>query len=366
MTDSPATILFCIDRFGDTGGTEIQLGGLIERLDRTRFDPHLCVLGLDPGDTTPANCGSLVLDVRSLGRPGTLRQAAILRNYLRRHRVRIVHSFFQDATIFSLPVARLAGVPGRLISFRDLGFWRTPRTEFLMRRTYPLATGFLANSEAVREVVCSRDALRREDIVVIPNGMDTAGIRFRDEEASPPTVVFVGNLNRRVKRPELFLEAAAALAPRFPAVRWSCIGAGRHRAELEERARELGLGESFAFLGRRTDVPALLESASIGVNCSDSEGLANAVLEYMLAGAAVVATDVGGNRELIEHDRTGLLVPTGDASALADAIARLLASPELADGLRRRARTVAEQNHGWDHCLERHQEFYSRQLRARI
>jgi glycosyltransferase involved in cell wall biosynthesis len=244
-----------------------------------------------------------------------------------------------------------------MISFRDLGFWRTPRLEFLMRNAYRFANGFLANSEAVREVVVDRDGLARDRIAVIPNGLDVTAWHFRESRV-PPKVVFVGNLNRAVKRPDLFIEAAAILAPRFPDVTWLCIGDGKNRGALEARAARRGLDRRLQFVGRQADIRPFLETATIGVNCSDSEGLANAVLEYMLAGAAVVATEVGGNREIIESEATGLLVPAGNAQALADAIARLLEQPELVDRLRHRARTAVCDRFSWSRCVKRHEALY--------
>jgi glycosyltransferase involved in cell wall biosynthesis len=107
-----------------------------------------------------------------------------------------------------------------------------------------------------------------------------------------------------------------------------------------------------------------LATAHIGVNCSDSEGSSNAVLEYMLAGCAVVATDVGGNAELIESGRTGLLVPPDDAPALADGLRRLLAGPDLAGRLRRTARAQVESTFGWDRTCRQHESMY-RDLLAR-
>jgi glycosyltransferase involved in cell wall biosynthesis len=354
--------MYVIDRFQWSGGTELQLGGLIGRLDRSRYRPHLCVLNVGHGACCPLDCGYLELDVPALARPNAVRQAQRLYRYLRENHVKIVQSFFQDATAFSIPVARAAGVPARVVSFRDLGFWRTWRSEFLMRRAYPLATGFLANSESVKNVVVTRDGISDSLVSVIPNGISFDALASDRSEPVCPRVFFVGNLNRPVKRPDLFVAAASMVARRFPHVGWSCVGDGHLRGKLEARVEALGLGGNFSFLGRRSDVPELLREATIGVNCSDSEGMPNAILEYMLAGAAVVATDVGGNCELVEHEKTGLLVPPDSPRSLASAIERFLADPGFADEVRKKAREHVVRRFSWESCVEAHQEYYERQL----
>src|SRR5256886_4183628 len=103
-----------------------------------------------------------------------------------------------------------------------------------------------------------------------------------------------------------------------------------YKRELEGYAVQLGLGERVVFAGFRLDVPEILAEVAVSVLPSLSEGLSNVLLESMAAGAPVVATRVGGNPEVVEDGETGLLVPPRDPAALAQAICRLLDSPELA------------------------------------
>lgn len=362
MTTVPVDVLYCIDSLPPTGGTEGQLAGLIERLDRARFRPHLCTIKPASQTRPLTDCHHLALNVPKLAGIRSLAAARELARYLKRHRIRIVHSFFQDATVFSLWTARWAGVPVRLGSLRDLGFWRERRIEFLMRRTYPLMSALVANSRAVKERFVQDDGLDPRRIHVIPNGVDTAAFAFHPQGPEPPTVLFLGNLNRKVKRPDLFLRAAARVAPRYPSVRWLVVGDGEFRPELETLGRELGLGERVVFSGRQIDISSFLARSAIGVNCSDSEGFSNAVLEYMLAGCVVVATAVGGNLELIRQGEDGVLVAPDDDAALAEAIGRLLADPGLAARLRAAARRRVESEYGWERCCASHQDLYRKLL----
>lgn len=351
-------ILFGIDAMA-LGGTELQLRGLIDRLDRSRFEVHLLTLRNEDAGHIPADCHHLDLAVASLASPGAVRELVRSVRYLRQHRIRIVQTFFQDATLFGGLAARLAGVPVRLVSFRDLGFWRTPAQERALRVAYRWATGFVANSAAVREHFCDEDGLRRERFTVIPNGLDVPRFPFTPPADSPRIVGALGNLNREVKRMDLFVEAAGLLQARHPDVRWEIAGDGHLRPGLEARARSLGLADRMVFHGQLPDAAAALGRWDVGVLCSDSEGFSNAVLEYMLCGCAVVATDVGGNREAIRDGENGLLVPAGDPRALAAALDRLLTEEGLGRRLADKARAVAAEHYSWAACVAAHEALYT-------
>ena len=134
------------------------------------------------------------------------------------------------------------------------------------------------------------------------------------------------------KAQHVLIEAFARMAGPAPGARLLLAGDGPLRGALEEQARRLGAGERVRFLGVRRDVPGLLAAADLFVLSSVREGLSLSLLEAMRAGRAVVATDVGGNREAVVPGATGLLVPAGDAAALAEAMAAL-----AADGAKRAA-----------------------------
>lgn len=358
---TPTKILYCIESI-DRGGTETQLVELVNRLDRERFLPHLCTLRPSGAYLGTADCPVLELGIGRLAGPGGWRAVRRLGRYIGDRGIEIVQSFFQDPTLLAMPAARMGGAPVRLVSFRDLGFWRTPLQEFLMRRAYPLATGFLANSEAVKHEVCRRDRLDPSRVKVVHNGVDKEPYPFTEHLENEIAIGIVGNLNRNVKRTDLFLRAAARVAPRHPDVRWHVVGDGNLRPALEALAAELGIADRVVFAGRIADVPAYLGKLAVGVICSDSEGLSNALLEYMLCGCAVIATAVGGNLEVVRDGQTGLLVPPGNETALAGAMSRLIEEKTTRLMLTLKARTLVEQGFSWDRCVTAHQEYYRGQL----
>ncbi|MBU1675422.1 glycosyltransferase [bacterium] len=359
---APHKILYCIESIG-RGGTEKQLVGLINRLDRELFQPQLCTLRPSSDYLNEVACPCLELNVSRLLSPGGLASVRRLARHVSTEGVAVVHSFFQDPTLVALPAARLGRVPVRLNSFRDLGFWRTPLQVFLMRRAYPLATGFMANSQAVKHHVSRKDHLDPSRIKVVYNGVDTNEYRFVEHLESEVSIGIVGNLNRRVKRTDLFLRAAARVHARHPEVVFHVIGDGELRPEYETLAAGLGISRCTVFAGRIEDVPGYLGKLAVGVICSDSEGFSNAVLEYMLRGCAVIATSVGGNLEVIHDGETGLLIPPGNVVALASAMTRLVEEKKTRLMLTLRARAVAEESFDWSGCVAEHQDHYAQELR---
>jgi glycosyltransferase involved in cell wall biosynthesis len=183
--------------------------------------------------------------------------------------------------------------------------------------------------------------------LVIPNGIDPAefaadGTRpLRAELGLPPDRVLVGAVGnlRTPKAYDVWLRAARLLKDRSP--RYAFAIAGQGSGELQQRLlalrQELGLENDVTFLGLRADVAAILRSLDVYALSSDTEGFSIACIEAMAAGAPVVSTRSGGPEEIIEDGRSGLLVPTRDPRALADAIDRVVTDAGFAAQLRSNA-----------------------------
>ena len=105
------------------------------------------------------------------------------------------------------------------------------------------------------------------------------------------------------------------------------IGDGPERKNIEQQAHHLGITPQIRYWGYQENIPAFLSKVFVGVLPSQNEGLPNAIIEYMAARLPVVATDVGGNSEVVIHNKTGLLVPFGDTKRMAEAIQFFLDNP---------------------------------------
>jgi glycosyltransferase involved in cell wall biosynthesis len=132
---------------------------------------------------------------------------------------------------------------------------------------------------------------------------------------------------------DVLLDAAARLRAAVPAAAWLVAGDGPRRGELAARTRAAGLDGTVRWLGHVDDVAGLLAEADVVVSASTAEGLGSTLLDALALGRPIVAAAAGGVPEVLAGD-AGLLVPPGDAPALAAAVARVLADPALAGALR--------------------------------
>jgi glycosyltransferase involved in cell wall biosynthesis len=358
----PVRVCFLIDRLG-LAGTETQLLGLIARLDRARVEPSLGLLdgeGERSRSLEPADCPVLRLGVRSLLRPATLRPAARLGWWLARGRVDVLQVCAPDSAYLGTLVGRLAGVRRLVQARRSLGYWMTPRDRRLDRLVRRLADATLTNCEAIRREIL-RDSTPPHKVAVIGNGIDLAPFlavpALDPDRPGPLRVGAVANL-RPVKDVSTFVRAARRLADVHPDVAVAVAGEGDQRPELEGLVGALRLSDRLTLPGAVHDVPGFLAGLRVAVLCSKSEGQSNALIEAMATGRAVVATDVGGNGELVEDGVTGLLVPPGDPDRLAEAIGRLLTDPGLAARLGTAARARVRAHHDWEAVARRFEDFY--------
>ncbi|MCP3981363.1 MAG: glycosyltransferase [bacterium] len=361
----PINVLFCIDSL-DFAGTEKQVLELIGGLDRDGFRPFLATLKPSALDPAVAACPWHEAAFRSFGNVAVVGEIAGLRRFIRRNEIDVIQTYFPDATLFGF----LAGCgSGRrrhtLASFRDLGFWRTPFKSLQLRMVYPWFDGFVANSQAVAEYYRDADGLPAEKLTVIPNGvrqLEAAECdpRLAGRRESGPVVGIVAGLNRRVKRVDLFLHAAAEVRARRDDVSFVIVGDGILREELEALAGRLGLSDAVWFAGRTDRVGPLLAGFDVSVCCSDSEGLPNAVLEAMSAGIPVVATAVGGSPELVRDGHDGLLVDPDDPEKLGAALLRLTNDDSERRALGQRAAQTVRERFSIENCVRGHERLYRR------
>ncbi len=360
----PVRVCFVIDELAPAG-TESQLLALIRHLDRRRVWPYLCLLRGDKPVSQalePDDCPILRLNVRSLHHPRTLLRAWRFLRFLHRERIDVVQTYFADSSYFGISLAWLAGVPHRVRTRNNLGHWLTPLHRRFGRLLNVLTTRTIANCEAARQALLAAEQPRPESVLVLENGVDLD--RFLDilplaahPATAEPRVGVVANL-RPVKGLDVFVRAAAEIHVRHRRAVFTVAGEGELREALERQAAAEGLAEHFMLRGSVADVPAFLADLDVAVLCSHAEGMSNALLEYMAAGRAIVATAVGAAPELIEHGIHGLLVPPGDARKLAEAIERLLIDRQLGQRLGESARRRARERYGREAMVRRFEDFY--------
>ncbi|MCG8462660.1 MAG: glycosyltransferase [Holophagales bacterium] len=240
----------------------------------------------------------------------------------------------------------------------------------LGRRTVPVAcagfvrTSFLEHMGAVAEPIRAiENGISAEDL---GDGARQRARRMFAELGVPgDSRVFgtVGRLAEQKAYPLLF--QALTRAPESPPIHLLMLGDGPLAGDLQQRVVELGLEDRVTFAGFRNDVPRLLPGLDALVFSSRFEGLPMALLEAMSAGLPTVATRVGGMPEALDDGESGLLVPAGDAEALADAMGRLAGDAELRRRLGRGARERFERDFTARAMTRRYEELYREVMAAR-
>ena len=210
---------------------------------------------------------------------------------------------------------------------------------------------------------------------VLPLGLDLdrlAGLpgelRLESREglgvgAGDVLLVFVGRVVP-IKRLDLLLEALARARESDPRLRLAVVGDGEERPQLVRRAAELGIAADVLFLGYRRELRSVFAASDVAVLSSDNEGTPVSLIEAAAAGLPAVSTDVGGVREVV-GEGTGILVPQGDATALARAIVEMAADPKLRERYGLAARKHALDSYGAQRLLADVDALY-RELIARF
>ncbi|MFK8030980.1 MAG: TIGR03088 family PEP-CTERM/XrtA system glycosyltransferase [Gammaproteobacteria bacterium] len=307
------------------GGMENGVVNLVNRMD-SRFVHHIISLT----DATEFQQRITNPDVRisTLNKkPGKdLGSYWRLWKLLRSRPVDIVHTR-NFGTVDCGLIARLAGVKTLVHSehgwdMSDLS-GGNPKYIRLRRWLAPLATRWMAVSANIRDWLEHTVGVRADKLEHIYNGVDAE--RFQpatDSRSDALRAGFVGRLED-VKNPQSMLRAMARLSDDqslLRTVELTVIGSGSLLEPLQEQARKAGLENSVRFLGPRKDVPELMQSFNVFVLSSYNEGISNTILEAMATGLPVIATDVGGNPELIVANKTGMLFSSDDDQALADCL----------------------------------------------
>ena len=367
----PRRAVHLINHLG-RGGSERQLFLTVSHLDPTLWESHVIVF--NPSHHLVYDDGLRAKGIHIWTMPkeyqGIRRRLPWVTRILRRLRPQVAHSWTVHDNAYAAVAGRLAGVPVRWGSLRG-----SPTTPALEALSAPVR--YLTFRGVQRLVVNCEDLARqgaaagipREMILVLPNSVELpspypppaslADLGINDGE---PVVGSVGNL-RLVKNHEMFVRAMAEVCRRQPKARGLIAGQPldsepAYGAKIREEIHRLALQDHLLLAGFRSDVPALLRRLAVVCLTSHSEGMPNAVLEAMAAGRPVVAVRVGGVPELVEDGANGLLVEPGDHQAMAEAVLRLLASPETAEAMGQEGRRRAEQRHGCPATARRLSELY--------
>jgi glycosyltransferase involved in cell wall biosynthesis len=366
-------VLHVIDSF-EIGGTERQAVELLKRLNRKRYDVRLAVLrkgGLLYREIEPLFPAISEFPLTSFYNANAVKQLGRLCRLMLHERIDILHAHDFYSGFIGAAAARLVGV--RVIasqrhlklSDREVHRWGT-------RVIHRLAHRILVNSEAIREKIIAEDNANPDKIAVVKNGVvsiktaatSRSGLRRELKLEDDAKLIGIVARLQQVKGHRFFIEAAAGALRGGADAHFVLVGNGPLRGEIEKQIADVGITARVHLLGDRSDVASLIPALDLLALTSLHEGLPNAVMEAMAAGVPVVATAVGGVKELISDGETGYLAPPADSAALAARILFALEDEANRARITAAARRHIEASFGMQRMLESVEKLYDEQMEA--
>jgi glycosyltransferase involved in cell wall biosynthesis len=291
---------------------------------------------------------------------------------MRTWRPNIAHFYLPRPYLIGAPAAIAARVPIKIMSRRSLSCYQEKRlfVAGVERALHGRMDRVVGNSRAVVNEL-RKEGVPENKLRLIYNGIDVSGevldrSAARIELGLPRDAivgVHVANLIHYKGHRDL-IEGVARIAEQLP-LPWCILLAGRDEglgAELKALAADRGIASNIHFLGERSDVHRLLAAADFGFLTSHEEGFSNVILEGMSAGLAMIVTDTGGNPEAVLHERTGLIIPPRDPTAIGEATMRLARDAELRTRFGEAGRSRVMQEFSLDRCVQAHHYLYDELL----
>lgn len=361
------------------GGAERQLVELARGLDKSRFRVLAATLySGQPFEADLRDCDGvelISLDRRGKFDFGTLFKLA---GILRREDVDIIQPFLTPATAFGMAAAILAGTPVRVVTercgLRLNTHFANDAWRFAEDRLTRFASAVVPNSEAGAKYVRSR-GIAREKVQVIYNGVAPERVRtsmqernaIRDEWGVAEDSWLIGIVASLTEAKDhgTFLQASSIVRAEAPGTKFMIVGDGPLRDEIKRRSSILGLDGSVIFAGHQMNVAHYIGAMDVAVLSSwDHEGCSNFLLEAMGLGRPLVATDVGGNDELVRTGDTGILVPARNPLILAHAVLTTMRQTEATERMRETGRRLFNERFTLERMVANYEELYDDLWRA--
>lgn len=307
-----------------TGGLERILADFARLHDRSSYEMEFIAL---------RQTGRFADEIRSQGCPvhalnsknrwSDVRQ---LRALFSERGIDVVHTHNTYPHLYATVAARLAGVPVVLQTRHGQRAGHGLKSRLLYRAATQLADRVVAVSDDAAGLCLNVDRLPAAKVQRIWNGIDADQFSWQ-QPASAPHAISVARLSAEKDFPTL-LRAVAIVREAVPAFRLTIVGDGAERASLEDLTKSLGITDSVCFAGEQANVPRFLAESAFFVTSTLTEGISLTLLEAMAVGRAIVATAVGGNPEVVDAGKTGLLVPPASPHELADALLAMCRQPQ--------------------------------------
>lgn len=366
----PVPLLYLIDCLEFIAGTEKHLYNLLRELNKTRFKPF--VIAFHGSDELKDNIEKMGIAVRILNMDKiyslkSLRLLFYLKRVIKKEKIKIMQTFHTNPDIYGTVLAKLSSIPVVISSRRDMGFNRNWRHILCYKFMNNFVDKVICVSEAVKKLIMREEGIPERKIRIIYNGIDpdefSNSINVDDEKkklglaGSVPIIGMLANFGH-IKGHRYLLEAAALLKSKNYLLNFILIGKGSLENDSKKQSNELGVAGMVHFLGHRADIQKMLMVMDILVVPSLSEGFSNTIVEALYMKKPVIATAVGGNPEIIYHNRTGILIPPKSPEHIARAIINLLNNRNFAKKLGESGRKSVEDNFIFKNKVKETEQLY--------
>jgi len=357
----------------NTGGLEMVVINLLKVMDHRIYTPILCCLEEE---------GSLIHEVEKLGiktvvlgkkrkgidYPLIFRLAKILKQ----EKIDIIHSHNPTPYFYGTIAGKIANVPAIIYTKHGRNPIRNKR-ELLLRRFLSYMTDkIVAVSDDAGNVAINDEKINPEKVVTIFNGIDIDRYQTNIDVASKKHEIglsdddFVIGIVARLspeKDHNTLLDAFHIVLDNVDqSVKMVIVGDGILREELEQKAKSISINDKVIFLGERHDVPELLAIFDLFALSSITEGISLTLLEAMATGLPVVATNAGGNTEIVLDNQTGFIVPPKDPNRMAEAIMTIIKNNDMANQMRERGKDRVSKKFSLETMRDQYEQIYQQAL----
>lgn len=370
-------LLFIIDLLLGFAGTEVHLYNLVKHIDKNKFNCFILTFNADEVFLEKFRAEGMsvfFIPVKSLYAPDLIDKAFKIRKIIKENNIDIVQTFHLISDTYGALVSRLSGVRHIISSRRDMGFHKKKKHIIMSKLANKLIERFINVCDAVADKISEVEHIPKAKQRTIYNGVDLkkymVPTRKEIEKAREElgfseddfVVGIVGHM-RPEKCHEVFFKGIKEGRKSIKHLKAIVIGGWRkHLDFFRNYCRELGMEDEIMFTGICDNVDKYIPVFDVACLVSSTEGLSNALLEYMAFARPLVVTAVGGNVEVVRDKENGILIPPHDHMALSDALIYLYANPSIRFEMGMNGRKTAENLFHMERMIEMHQSLYEEVL----
>lgn len=340
-------ILWMIDGLGH-GGAERMTLAIMQKFDRSEFDLRACALQVKQGNPVAAELERLGIPVDLLHIPNLRhpRNLPKIIRYVKEHKPDIIHTQLEFANVFGNIAAAILGIPS-VATLHTLGapqkgteYWRS-QIEWASLRYF--CTRVISVSESASRHHIKYGNIPPKKMVTLYNGIELENFDPKHKHGSDiraslgipndSFVMLTVAVLREPKGIQFMIEAMPQIVAGAPNAHYLIVGEGDHGEKLRELSRSLGVEKHITFAGQRNDIPDVLAAGDLFVLPTLIDALPTVLIEAMAARKAIVASNVGGVPEIVEHEKNGILVEPGKPHQLVEGCLRLIRQNEVREAM---------------------------------